>query len=141
MTARLRAADADAVADVLAGLEQPVDVLLELGPTATPVTMLSAGGREVDSAAETSAVVSEVCGLSDLVSLEIVEHHEPGPWPQLTIGDGLVYRGMPLGYELSSLVYAIVEAGRGESSLSASSLERLATVAQPVEVRVYVTPT
>jgi hypothetical protein len=35
----------DAIRSVFEGLEREVDVTLELGPTATPVTLLAAGGR------------------------------------------------------------------------------------------------
>ena len=55
---------------------------LELGPAATPVTLLAAGGREIDIGAETRGLVEAVCALSDRVRLEVVEHEEPGPWPQ-----------------------------------------------------------
>ncbi len=103
-------------------------VVLELGPAATPVTLLAAGGREVDTGAETLRLVEAVCALGERVRLEVVEHEEPGPWPQLTIGAGLVYRGMPLGYELTALVYAIVEAGRLASTLGDDALERLGTL-------------
>lgn len=133
--------EADAIRDVFATLEQDVPVRLETGPAATPVTLLAAGGREVDTCEETRLLVEAVCALSDRVRLEHVEHHEPGAWPQTTIGDGLVYRGMPVGYELTALVHAIVEAGRRASSLSEAARQRLATLRRPVELRVYVTPT
>jgi alkyl hydroperoxide reductase subunit AhpF len=133
--------DAEAIRSALADLERDVEVTLELGPASVPVTLLAAGGREVDTSAETQRLVEAVCELSDRVRLELVEHDAPGPWPQLTIGEGLVYRGMPLGYELTALVYAIIEAGRAAPSLSAESRERLATLTDPVEIRVYVTPT
>ena len=58
---------------------------LELGPTATPVTLLAAGGREIDTAADTRDVVESVCGLGAR-ALTVVEHDEPGPWPRTTIG-------------------------------------------------------
>ena len=45
--------DAAAVRDVLAALERDVEVTLELGPTPAPVTLLAAGGREIDTGAET----------------------------------------------------------------------------------------
>lgn len=138
---RLREQDVEAIREVFATLERPVRVRLELGPTVTPVTLLSAGGHEVDSPGETRRVVEEVCALSDLVDLELVEHAEPGPWPQLTVGAGLVYHGMPLGYELTALVYAIVEAGLARPSLPPESVARLAELERPMEVRVYVTPT
>jgi alkyl hydroperoxide reductase subunit AhpF len=133
--------EAAAVQDVLAALERDVAVTLELGPTATPVTLLAAGGREVDTGAETRRVVEAVSALSDRVSLTVVEHDEPGPWPRTTIGPGLRYLGMPVGYELTTLVHAIVEAGRAEPSLSAASRERLASLQQDVSVDVFVTPT
>ena len=53
--------DAAAVRDVLAGLERDVEVTLELGPTATPVTLLAAGGREIDTGFETRRLVEAVC--------------------------------------------------------------------------------
>ena len=133
--------DAAAVRDVLAALERDVDVALDLGPTATPVTLLAAGGREIDTGAETRRLVESVCAESDRVSLTIVEHDEPGPWPRTTIGPGLTYLGMPLGYELTTLVHGIVEAGRTEPALSAASRERLATLERDVTVDVFVTPT
>ena len=133
--------DAAAVRDVLGALERDVEVTLDLGPTATPVTLLAAGGREIDTGAETRRLVEAVCAESDRVSLTIVEHDEPGPWPRTTIGPGLTYLGMPLGYELTTLVHGIVEAGRTEPALSAASRQRLATLESDVTVDVFVTPT
>lgn len=132
--------DAVAIGEALAGLERDVAVRLELGPTAVSVALLAAGGGELDPGAETRAIVEAVCALSDRVTLDVVEREEPGPWPQLTIGHGLVYRGMPLGYELTSLVFAIAEAGRAEPSLAPASRARLAELG-PLELLVYVTPT
>ena len=133
--------EAAAVRGALAVLECDVEVLLELGPTAIPVTLLAAGGREIDTSAETRSVVEAVCAESDRVTLTVVEHDEPGPWPQTTIGPGLRYLGMPLGYELTTLVHGIVEAGRSAPSLSAASLERLESLDRDVAIDVYVTPT
>jgi alkyl hydroperoxide reductase subunit AhpF len=131
----------DAVRSVFAALEQDVRVTLELGPTATPVTLVAAGGREIDTGAETQAVLEDVCALSERVTLELVEHDEPGPWPRTTIGPGLVYLGMPLGYELTTLVHGILEAGRTEPSLTRASRERLEALERDVEIDVFVTPT
>jgi alkyl hydroperoxide reductase subunit AhpF len=131
----------DAVESVLSSLEQDVAVTLELGPTATPVTLLAAGGRELDTGAQTRAVLEDVCSLSDRITLEVVEHDEPGPWPRTTIGPGLHYLGMPLGYELTTLVHGILEAGRSEPSLTEASRARLASLDRDVAIDVYVTPT
>ena len=130
----------DAIRSVLAGLEGDVDVKLELGPTATPVTLLAAGGREIDSNALTQEIVEAVCALSDRVSLSVFEHEEPGPWPRTTIGPGLEYLGMPAGYELTTLVHGILEAGRAAPALTDASLERLAAIDEDVAIDVYVTP-
>jgi hypothetical protein len=48
---------------------------------------------------------------------------------------------MPLGYELTTLVHGIVEAGRLEPSLTEASRERLDGLERDVAVDVYVTPT
>jgi alkyl hydroperoxide reductase subunit AhpF len=133
--------EADAVRSLLASVEQDVAVTLELGPTAVPVTLLAAGGREIDTGAETHAVVEDVCSLSERVTLDVIERDEPGPWPRTTIGPGLAYLGMPLGYELTTLVHAILEAGRPTPSLSAASRTRLDALERDVAVDVFVTPT
>lgn len=130
-----------AIRGAFAGVERDVDVVLELGPSSAPVTLLAAGGREVDTNETTRTIVEAVCGLDDAVRLAVVEHDEPGPWPRTTIGPGLVYQGMPVGYELATLVQAIVEAGRSEPSLSAASRERLAVLERDVALDVFVTPT
>ena len=133
--------ESDAVRFALSSVERDVAVTLELGPTAAPVTLLAAGGREIDSGAETRALVEDVCSLSDRVTLEVVEHDEPGPWPRTTIGRGLHYLGMPLGYELTTLVHGILEAGRSEPSLTPASRDRLDALEHDVELDVFVTPT
>ena len=133
--------DEAAIREALAGLAHDVGVTLELGPSATPVTLLAAGGRELDTAAITRRLLESVCGLDERVRLTVREHDDPGPWPRTTIGPGLVYLGMPLGFELTTLVQAIVEAGRGTPALSAASRERLASLERDVALDVYVTPT
>ena len=131
----------EAIREAFAGLGRDVEVGLELGPSATPVTLLAAGGREIDSNTMTRGLVEAVCALSDRVTLKVTEHSRPGPWPRTTIGDGLEYLGIPAGYELTTLVHAIVEAGRLEPSLSSASLERLGALERDVAIDVFVTPT
>jgi alkyl hydroperoxide reductase subunit AhpF len=48
---------------------------------------------------------------------------------------------MPAGYELTTLVHGILEAGRAAPALSDASLERLAAIDDDVTIDVYVTPT
>jgi alkyl hydroperoxide reductase subunit AhpF len=54
---------------------------------------------------------------------------------------GVRYDGLPWGYELSSLIGAIREAGRTETSLRPESVEALASLERDVRVDVFVTPT
>ncbi len=132
--------EAAAVRDVLDGVEQDVAVTLELGPEETPVTVI-AGGREIDFGAEARALLEEIAALCDRVTLRVTETTERGRWPKITVGDGLVYHGLPWGYELSTLIGAIVEAGKTESTLSQASRAALVTLEHDVALEVYVTPT
>ena len=124
-------------------LERPVELLVAHGPEATPLP----GARDVDFAAETERIVGELAGLSDLLSYRS-EHEPPGlaRYPAVAVlpegeDHGVRYYGLPWGYELGSLIGAILEAGRRESSLSPDSLERLAALDRDLAVDVFVTPT
>lgn len=129
-----------AIREVFADLEQDVPILLELGPEETPVTVL-AGGREIDFADETRLLLEQLAGLSDRIAVTETETETPGRWPKTTVAGKLVYHGLPWGYELTTIVGAIVEAGRSAPSLSPTSLETLASLEQDVALEVYVTPT
>jgi alkyl hydroperoxide reductase subunit AhpF len=129
-----------AIRGILDGLERDVPVLLELGPDESPVTVI-AGGREIDFAAETQALLEELASLSDRVSLTVREVSERGRWPKTTVGGRLAYHGLPWGYELATLVGAIVEAGKVKSSLSEESLAAIGGLEGDVALDVYVTPT
>ena len=129
-----------AIGEVFAALERDVAILLELGPESAPVTVL-AGGREIDFGEETRALLEQVAELSDRVGLTVTETETPGRWPKTTVAGTLVYHGLPWGYELTTLVGAVAEAGRTTSSLSPASLAGLASLDQDVALEVYVTPT
>jgi alkyl hydroperoxide reductase subunit AhpF len=131
----------EAVRELFAGLERDVELELLLGPESTPVTVL-AGSRELDFGAETKALLESIAGLSNRVTLTVSETDEPGGrYPQLTIAGAFRYHGLPWGYELSTLVYGIAEAGRAEPSLSAESTAKLDALPHDVALEVYVTPT
>jgi alkyl hydroperoxide reductase subunit AhpF len=130
----------EAIRGVLHGLERDVPVELVLGPEESPVSVIASGG-EIDFGAETLSLLDQVAALSDRVELTVSEVEERGRWPRTTVGGTLVYHGLPWGYELTTLVGAIVEAGREQSSLSAASVAALAALAHDVALEVYVTPT
>ncbi len=130
-----------AIAEVFATLERDVALRLDVGPAETPVALLAAGGREIEPCTETRTLVEAVARVSERVCLDVVEHDRPGTYPALTIGPGLVYLGLPWGYELATLVHGIAAAGRSEPGLSDGSLAQLATLDREVALDVFVTPT
>lgn len=130
----------ETIRTLFAGLARDVPLRLVLGPEETPVTVIVAG-RDIDFGAEARSLLEQLAALSDRVTLTVAETTERGRWPEITVGDGLRYHGLPWGYELSTVVGAVVESGRPESSLSSDSLAALATLRRPVELEVYVTPT
>jgi alkyl hydroperoxide reductase subunit AhpF len=131
------------VRELFERLERPVELLVAHGPEETPLP----GARDVDFGAETERIVAAFADLSDLLSYRS-EHEPPGfaRYPAVAVlpeGEdrGVRYYGLPWGYELGSLVGAVLEAGRRESSLSGESLERLAALDRDLAVDVFVTPT
>jgi alkyl hydroperoxide reductase subunit AhpF len=141
----LKAEEERAVRELLAELELPVELALVLGPYETTTL---AGSREVDPEHETRAILGELASLSELVSVS--EHGERAfgaeRYPTVVVlrdgaETGMRFEGTPWGYELTSLVGAVLEAGRRESSLSEQSLAALGTLERDVALQVFVTPT
>ena len=109
-----------------------------------------------DTCADTVAIAAEVAALSPHLS---VEHHhldEAGTIPGIEhapvivvlreadgafedIGVRLV--GAPLEHELTALADAILIAGGADAGLSQEGRRRLATLARPVHIQVFSTPT
>lgn len=132
-----RPAEERAVRELLARLERPVWLELVLGPEPQPL----GGGRSIDFSGEARRVCEGVAALSELVSLTVRETSEAGLYPEIRIAERAGYHGLPWGYELSSLVGGILEAGRNVSSLNDASLQALATLDRDVSLDVFVTPT
>jgi len=131
------------VRELLGGLDRHVELLVALGPEETPLP----GARDIDFAGETVRVCEEVASLADGVSVR-VEEQPPGfeRYPAVSVRPegrdaGIRYDGLPWGYELSSLIGAIREAGRLETSLRPESVQALTDLDRDVHVDVFVTPT
>jgi alkyl hydroperoxide reductase subunit AhpF len=124
-------------------LERPVELFVALGPEESPLP----GSRDIDFSAETQRVVSGLAALSERVTYRVEEEPEGFErYPAIAVlpaGEdvGLRYYGLPWGYELGSLIGAVIEAGRAESSLRPESLERLAGLERDLAIDVFVTPT
>jgi alkyl hydroperoxide reductase subunit F len=140
-----RAEEERAVRELLAGVERPVELALVLGPFDTTTL---AGAREVDPEGESRAILAGIAELCDRVT--VTEHGEDAfgadRYPAIVVlrdGDdtGIRFYGTPWGYELTSLVGAVLEAGKRESSLAPESLEALAALDRDLAVEVFVTPT
>jgi alkyl hydroperoxide reductase subunit AhpF len=141
--ALLRAEEESKVREWFAELERNVELLVALGPEETPL----AGARDVDFGAEMVRICEGLAELGDAVSCRVMD--EPGGFPRFPAvsirpegkDSGVRYDGLPWGYELGSLVGAIVEAGREEPSLRPDSLAALEELDQDLALDVFVTPT
>jgi alkyl hydroperoxide reductase subunit AhpF len=138
-----RADEEERIRELLDALDRPVELLLAHGPEETPLP----GARDVDFGAETQRIVEGIAELSERVTFR-VEEEPPGfeRYPAVAVlpeGEdvGVRYYGLPWGYELASLIGAVLEAGKTESSLSPESLERLAALDRDLAIDVFVTPT
>ena len=138
-----RADEEGRVRELLDALDRPVELLVAHGPEETPLP----GARDMDFGAETERVVTGLAELSERVTVR-VEQEPPGfeRYPAIAVlpaGEdvGLRYYGLPWGYELASLVGAVIEAGRLVPTLRPESLERLAALDRDLSIDVFVTPT
>ena len=139
----LQAQEETKVREWFAALEQPVELLVALGPEETP----GVGSRDVDFGAEMVRVCGALAELGDTVSCRGEEEPEGFPrFPAVSIRPdgrdaGVRYDGLPWGYELGSLVGGIVEAGREEPTLRPDSLAALEELDRDLTLDVFVTPT
>lgn len=141
--ALLRAEEEAKVREWFAGLERPVELLIAVGPEETPL----AGAGDVDFGAELVRVCEDLAALGDRVTCRV--EHEPEGFPRFPSVSirpdgreaGLRYDGLPWGYELGSIVGAIVEAGRSEPSLRPESRAALEKLEHDLSLEVFVTPT
>lgn len=138
-----RADEEGRVRELLDALERPVELLVAHGPEETPLP----GARDIDFGAETERIVEGIAALSERVTFR-VEEEPPGfeLYPAIAVlpeGEdvGVRYYGLPWGYELASLIGAVIEAGRRTPSLKPESLERLAALDRDLLIDVFVTPT
>ena len=141
--ALLRAGDATKVREWFSELARPVELFVAVGREETPL----AGAGDVDFGAEMVQLCESLAELGDDVTCRV--EREPGGFPRYPSvsirpegrDEGVRYDGLPLGYELGSLVGGIVEAGRGEPSLGPESVAALDELDRELVLDVFVTPT
>ncbi len=131
------------------------DVEARLASLASPVRLVFFTQTfGCDSCLVARQVVDQVAGLSDMVSVDevnlvldkgrVAEFRVDRAPAIAVVGKtdlGIRYYGAPSGYELASLVDAVLLAGSDDLGLTTESLERLAALEQSVDIKVFVTPT
>jgi glutaredoxin-like protein len=110
------------------------------------------GGPE--SALAAKQILDEVASLSDQVTVEelnfVLDKDRAAQYgiddiPAIVLlrdGDDTRMRflGAPAGYEFMSLIEAVIAAGTGDSGLSPESRALIGAVTEPIDVKVFVTP-
>jgi NADH-dependent peroxiredoxin subunit F len=139
----LRTEEETKVREWFSELERAVELVVALGPEETP----RAGSGDVDFGAEMVRVCEGLAELGDRVTCHVEEEPEGFPrFPSVSVRPdgqdaGVRYDGLPWGYELGSLVGAVVEAGRAKPTLRPDSLAALEELERDLSVDVFVTPT
>lgn len=108
----------------------------------------------LDYGREARLLLEELAGLSDRLSVEVynflldqekVAEYGVDNVPATVVRNGKDYGirfyGLPAGYEFSSLLDAIVSVSQADSGLSPETRRKLAQIAEPVHLQVFVTPT
>jgi alkyl hydroperoxide reductase subunit AhpF len=100
---------------------------------------------EQDASAEVKQIVQEVAAVSPHVSVAERSPADGELAPAIEFGAAhakgkLRYVGLPAGYEMSTLIGAILDLGVGESPLPPPVAERIEKLTKPVHIQVFVTP-
>ncbi len=104
--------------------------------------------------AENERLMREVAECSDQVTVEVYNLHidrekaatygverAPGVAVEGARDYGIRFFGVPMGYEFTNLIDAMVVASSGDPRLSAQALEQLKGLTEPVHIQVFATPT
>jgi len=109
---------------------------------------------ECEFCKETRMLLEELAALSQKINLEIYDFSSDSGKAQqfgvdkipATIISGkeeykIRYFGIPTGYEFTSLIEDIVDVSRGKSRLPPQLIGKVKSIAKPVHIQVFVTPT
>ncbi|MGC8662433.1 MAG: protein disulfide oxidoreductase [Candidatus Micrarchaeia archaeon] len=103
---------------------------------------------------DTTALLKELANTSKNIKLTVYDINKNlkeakflgvDKTPALVIGGKKIYNiyylGMPAGHEFSALLEDIIDASNGKTKLPEDIREKLAKVKEPVDIKVFVTPT
>jgi alkyl hydroperoxide reductase subunit AhpF len=135
----------------LSDIVHDVKMVLFANPSRRIVLLSGDSGDEASR--ETEMLVRALAELSEKLKLEV---YDPKENPELTQkygvadfpalileGDrdyGIRYLGTPGGYEFASLLEDLVAIGKRESGLSEESRKVIQALAEPLDLKVFVTP-
>ena len=116
-------------------------------------SLLTIPNRECQYCPQTQQLVEELAALSPKLHLEVYDFYRHSEEkerygveriPAIVMGDNgtarLKFYGIPMGYELATIVGDIKTLSRGVSPLTMDSRKKLRKVNQPVHIQVFVTP-
>jgi glutaredoxin-like protein len=135
--------------------EDALEIRERLKAMANPVKLIHFTQElNLEYGVEARQLVEEVAALSDKLSAEVynflldkekVAEYGIDKVPATVVCDGKDYGirfyGIPAGYEFATLLDVIVSVSTGDSGLGGESKERIAKIAQPLHLEVFVTPT
>jgi len=136
------------VKDFFQDLENPVKILF-----------FGSSQENCNYCSDTLSLMEEIAELSELISIETYDIDKDNERASqfniqfapttviTTIGNGVEidygvrFLGIPAGHEFTSMIVSLVNVSKQESGLSNVVKEKLASLTQPVELKVFVTPT
>ncbi|HJQ71016.1 MAG TPA: thioredoxin family protein [Blastocatellia bacterium] len=122
--------------------------------TERPSPIIVPGKQECETCEQTEALLKEVAALSDKIDLKVLEiataAEEAAAYgidrvPAFVLkgaARGQVrFFGIPIGYEFSAFIEDLVDTAAGATDLSEETRSFLASLAEPVNIKVFTTPT
>jgi len=130
-------------------------VQAELAKLAGPVKLVVFGSRlDSEYSVETERLAREVAECSDRVTVEVYNLHldrdkaaaygvdrVPAVIVEGARDYGIRFIGIPMGYEFTNLIDAMLVAASGTPRLAPETLERIRAIQSPVHIQVFTTPT
>ena len=135
--------------------EQKTQIQEIMGRMEAPVKLVHFTQEiNVEFAREARGILEDLSELSDKLSLETynlqLDREQAAQWKidrvpaTAVVGEkdyGIRFYGVPMGYEFSNLLDAIVSVSRADSGLESETRETLQKLTQPLHLMVFVTPT
>ncbi len=138
----LKEKDKEKVANILKGIEKDVKIVMFTQEIECPYCEM------------TRAILEEVSGLSEKLSLEVHDFVAEADLAKkygvdkipatLILGDkdyGIHFYGVPAGYEFNVLVEDIMDVGKRDPELSKEVMAELDKIDRPVHLQVLISPT